>query len=273
MKYRLALVNYLNSVPLGWGFTEGPYHEVFDLTQALPSACADRLQGGEAHIGLIPAIEYARVPGLKVVPNVAIASRQRVRSILLISRRPIESVGRVAVDTSSRTSVALLRVLLSHFYGTPAEFTPHPPDLEAMLAGHDAALIIGDPALRLYDAGYRPGPAPAAGGYRVYDLVEEWRRFTGRPFVFAFWALRPEVELGDRVRLFEKSKRLGLANLDVIVRRHAQLMGLPAEVLRQYLTECVSYDLDAENLDGLAEFYRLAHGLAIIDHPAALQFA
>src|SRR6266852_8802175 len=144
MKYRMALVSYLNSVPLGWGFTEGPYREVFEVSQVLPSVCADQLRRGEVDISLIPAIEYQRVPSLKIIPNIAIASKHKVRSIWLISKRPIDTVQRVAVDTWSRTSVALLQVLLSHFYKIPVRFIPHPPALEAMLADHDAALLIGD---------------------------------------------------------------------------------------------------------------------------------
>lgn len=261
MKNRMSLVSYLNSVPLGWGFTDGPYREAFEVLRSLPAVCADQLRCGEADISLIPAIEYQRVPDLTIIPSIAIASKRKVNSILLIGKRPIAELRRVAVDTSSRTSVAMINVLLSHFYKIPVRYTPWAPHLPSMLEENDAALIIGDPALKVETA-----------GYYVYDLVEEWRRFTGKPFVFAFWAVRAGVDLGEKAVLFEKSKRLGLASLNRIVKRYADAMALPAERVHHYLTECINYDLDDDNIAGLTEFYRLAHTVEIIDKPQDLRF-
>lgn len=261
MKYRISLVSYLNSVPLGWGFTDGPDREAFEVVRSLPSVCADQLRRHEADVSLIPSIEYPRVPELKVIPGIAIASKRKVESILLIAKRPIDKLRSVAIDTSSRTSVALLNVLLSHFYKLSVHYAPCPPRLETMLVDHDGALIIGDPALQA-----------DTGSYPVIDLVEEWRKFTGKPFVFAFWAVRPSVALGHQRFLFESSKRLGLANLETIARRYSEILALPSQRLHHYLTESVNYDLDEENLSGLREFYRLAHQLNILEKPSELRF-
>ena len=136
-------------------------------------------QRGRADIGIIPAITYATIPGLVILPDAAIAAKAAVRSILLVSHKPIDQVNTIAADTSSRSSVALARILCQKLWGRERQFRDFPPDLDAMLAACDAALLIGDPALRVE----RPN-------YFVYDLAEEWRHFTGKPFVFAFWAVR-----------------------------------------------------------------------------------
>jgi len=147
-------------------------------------------------IGIIPAFTYAQIPGLVILPNIAIASKDRVRSILLVSKKPIEDIRTVATDTSSRTSVALLQVLFAKFLGGPRELTPHVPQLEAMLREHDAALLIGDAALEV----------ESIPGYHFYDLAHLWREATGHAFVFAFWALRLDS-------LARKPKGLDLAKL------------------------------------------------------------
>jgi chorismate dehydratase len=261
VKPRISLVHYLNSVPLGWGFTEGPYQNEFDVLLASPANCADQLRDGEADIGLIPSIEYQRIPDLKIIPNIAIAARRRVKSILLVSRQPIENVRQVAADTSSRTSVALLNVLLTHFYRSHVRFSPHRPQLDEMLSDSEAALIIGDPALRV-----------AKPGYKIYDLVAEWHKFTGKPFVFAFWAVRSDVVLADKVGLFEKSKQLGLQNIETIAARYDSMLHLERALIIEYLTDCIRYDLDPENLSGLNLFFKLAHEIGIIDKVKDLVF-
>jgi chorismate dehydratase len=242
-------VQYLNTAPLVWGLMHGSSRGRFDLSFTTPACCADDLRAGRADLGIIPSIEYQRIDGLKVLPGLSIASKHQVRSVLLLARVPLEEVRTVALDTSSRTSAALVQVLLRKFYSFDVTTRPASPNPEAMLRSADAALLIGDPAL-VY-----------AGKARVYDLAEEWRRFTGLPFVFAVWAYRPGPALDPEEvgRGFAHSRDEGLEHLDDIAAEWAPRLGLTAEAVKIYLTENIDYTLDEENLEGLRLFYRLAH--------------
>src|SRR5450755_4520566 len=186
-RLRISAISYLNTAPLMWDFEHGDAGRDFDISYTLPSACARALAQGTADIGIIPAAAYAEMAaldesGLQILPDVAIASRRAVRSILLVSRVPIEQVRTVALDTSSMTSVALTKILFEKWLGGGRTFVPMAPDLDAMLAEHDAGLLIGDPALKV-----------DRSRYETLDLAEEWIRHTGKPFVFAFWAVRREA--------------------------------------------------------------------------------
>lgn len=242
-------MQYLNTAPLVWGMVHGSFRGRFDLAFTTPACCAEDLRSGRADVGIIPSIEYQRIDGLKLLPGIAIASKRRVRSVLLLARAPIEQVRSVALDTSSRTSAALVEVILRRFYQLDVLTRPASPDPDAMLRTADAALLIGDPAL-VY-----------AGGARIYDLAEEWRRFTGLPFVFALWAFRPGpgVDSTDLVGDFVASRDQGLAHVEDIAVEWAPRLGLTVEALKIYLTENIDYTLDEENLAGLRLFYRLAH--------------
>ena len=162
-----------------WDFEHGTAGADFDISYTLPSSCATELQVGRADIGIIPAAAYTQIPDLAILPGVAIAARRAVRSILLVSKVPVEKIRTVALDTSSMTSVALTKVLFDRWLGGGRSFTPMAPDLDAMLRNHDAGLVIGDTALKVDRL-----------NYLTIDLAEEWIRFTGKPFVFAFWAVR-----------------------------------------------------------------------------------
>ena len=178
---RASLVDYVNAWPLTWGLLRGAVEGVEALTD-IPSACADRLARGEVEAGLVPSIEAARIPGIRIVRGVGIASRERVRSVILVSREPLEAAKTVALDVASRSSAAMARILFRDLLGMKPEFHTAAPDLGEMLAHHDAALLIGDPALKV-----------DLSGLHVLDLAEGWRRLTGLPFVFAVWAVRPSV--------------------------------------------------------------------------------
>src|SRR5688572_9172905 len=175
----VSAISFLNTAPLMWDFEHSDVGRAFDVSYTVPSACAEALRTGVADIGIIPAVAYHSIPGLRIIPDVCVAARGPVRTILLVSKVPIEQVATVAADTSSRSSVALLRVMLRAWYGGARQFTAMDPYLPLMLAQHDAALIIGDPAF---------GVDPLR--YHTYDLGELWSRHTGKPFVFAFWAVR-----------------------------------------------------------------------------------
>jgi chorismate dehydratase len=249
---RVSVVQYLNTAPLVWGLQHGDQRERYELAFTTPAICADDLATGRADVGIIPSIEYQRIEGLKVLPGLSIASKERVRSVLLLSRVPIEEVRSVALDTSSRTSAALVKILFTRFYGIEVAARGSAPDPASMLRNADAALLIGDPAL-VYK-----------GDAHVFDLASEWRKFTGLPFVFALWALRLFDHHTYLRPDFESSRHQGLAHLGEIAAEWAPRLGFPAEAIRIYLTENIDYTLDEENLAGLRLFYRLAHEVGII---------
>jgi chorismate dehydratase len=259
-RLKLSIVYYLNSLPLAWGFVHGRQRGFFDLDFSSPSHCADLLADGSVDIGLIPSIEYQRIRGAKVISGLSIASKHQVQSVLLVSKVPAERIQTLAIDNSSRTSIVLLRVLLKLKYKAQPTMRSCEPDLGAMLNHSDAALIIGDTALRaVVDDHYR------------YDLAEEWRMLTGKPFVFAFWGVRAGVNLEDP-SVFQESFKYGEAHLDEIVQQQSQKLRLPDFQLHRYLTENINYTLDQENLEGLQLFYQLAAETLGMDTIRAVEF-
>ncbi|MFH1574558.1 MAG: menaquinone biosynthesis protein [Acidobacteriota bacterium] len=254
MKLRVSLVNYLNAQPLGWAFLRGPFRGRYDILPASPARCADLLSEGSADVGLIPSIEYQRIPGLVVLPGMSIAAQNRVRSILLVRRDSRAEVRSVALDHNSRTSAALLRLLLRHRMDLCPDFIPLQPDLAEMLRQCDAALVIGDAALQ----------APE-GAYHVTDLGQMWREWQGKPFVFAFWACRDRSGLpADLGEVFLQAKRWGLDRLEEIALEYSGRLGIPAEALHDYLRCNIDYDLNSEHIEGLNTYYRLAHEAGLV---------
>ena len=271
-KLRISAISYLNTAPLMWDFEHGTEREKaghdFDISYTLPSACARALADGTADIGIIPAAAYAEIPGLLVLPEVAIASRRAVRSILVVSKVPIEQVLTVALDTSSMTSVALTKILFEKWLGGGRAFTGMAPDVDSMLADHDAGLLIGDPALKI-----------DRNRYHTLDLAEEWIRHTGKPFVFAFWAVR-SAALQDRdsaldlPAIFRASRDHGLepASLNQIASEWAPRLGLSQDDVLSYLTENIYYQLDATCREGLQLFYRYAKEVGALASAPELHF-
>jgi len=230
----------------------GPQRGLFDLDFQIPAACADEVASGAADIGIIPSFELTR-QNLEVIPGAGIACHGPVRSILLISARPAGEIRRLAVDSSSRTSVQLARVLLARRFGVEPEFTPHPPDLDAMLRIADAALIIGDPALRI---------DPARLPYHVYDLGQEWMEMTGLPFVFAVWAGRSSVITPDVVEAFQQSCRYGRERIEEIVVAESGRRELAPDLVREYLTRHIVHELGPRDREGMERFLSYARGAA-----------
>jgi chorismate dehydratase len=284
-KLRVSAIAFLNTAPLMWDFDEGrppgeaphfpgeastrnPLYRDFEVEYTLPSRCADALCAGTADIGIVPVAAYASIPDLVVVPDVAIAAKGPVRSILLVSKVPLAQTRTVAADISSRTSVALTQVLYHLWFGRIPELVPQAPDLAAMLARCDSALLIGDPAL-----------AVDRSRYRAWDLAEEWQRLTGRPFVFAFWALRAgsvcESRPGlDVAAVFRNSRDHGLQpdSVSVMARRWSARVGLSAAEVCRYLTQNVHYWLDEPSLLGLDLFYRYAAECGALPAAPPLRF-
>lgn len=268
-RLRISAISYLNTAPLMWDFEHGDSGRHFDISYTLPSDCARALAEGSADIGIIPAAAYTQIPGLQVLPEVAIASRRAVRSILLISKVGIEKVRTVALDTSSMTSVALTKVLFEKWLGGGPKFTSMAPDIDTMLAENDAGLVIGDPALKI-----------DRSRYQAIDLAEEWIRHTGKPFVFAFWAVRtaalqeadPSLDLAA---VFRDSRDHGLEprNVNQIAREWAPRLDISESDVRSYLTENIHYQLDAGCLEGLQLFYHYAAEIGALPGEPQLQFA
>jgi chorismate dehydratase len=266
----VAASSYLNAAPLCYSFIYGGQTERCRfLSDAAPARCAELLAEGRADAALIPVIEYQRIPDLKVVSGACVASKASVRSVLLASRVPITDVRSVALDTSSRTSAALIRIILHRFYALSPSYRTSPPSIEAMLETDDAALIIGDPAM-LIDR----------SSLYVYDLAEEWRKHTGLPFVFAFWAVRSDsaawaenqsASTGERID-FLAAKREGVGHTDDLADIYSAQLGLPRGELISYLTENISYDLDGESLGGLKLYYELARECGLIEEARGLVF-
>ena len=266
-KLRISAISYLNTAPLMWDFEHGNAGSRFEISYTIPSACARALADGSADIGIIPAAAYTQIPGLQILPDVAIASRQAVRSILLVSKVPVEKIRSVALDESSMTSVALAKLLLQ-WLGLNPQYDSMQPDIEKMLASHDAGLLIGDPALQVDRT-----------RYFTLDLAEEWIRVTGRPFVFAFWAVRGEAlkesdPVTDLPKIFRNSRDHGLepANLGKIVDEWSARLNLSAGEVRSYLTQNIHYRLDPACLDGLRLFYRHASEIGALPVAPELRF-
>jgi chorismate dehydratase len=266
-RMRISAISYLNTAPLMWDFERGAAGKGFEISYTVPSQCAVELKRGSADIGIIPSAAYATVPGLAILPGIAIAAKQAVRSILLVGKKPIEQIRTVALDNSSLTSVALVRILFSKFWKSTPRFVSLHPDLEAMLADHDAALLIGDPALQV-----------DRSKYATWDLAEEWIRFTGKPFVFAFWAVTQDAAQrapADLAAIFQRSRDNGLEpqNLAAIAETWSLRLGMQRMDVIEYLTANIHYYLDTACLEGLRLFYRYSHECNVIPRIPELHFS
>lgn len=249
----VCAVSYLNTSPLVWGFERTALGERIRLEYALPSACADRVREGTADIGILPVIEIAR-QGLDWLPSTGIACRGAVRSILLISKVPMDRIRTVAGDLGSRTSVMLTRVLLAERFGCQPSVLPMRADLDEMLREADAALIIGDPALLL-------DPIALRLDYEVWDMGEEWWKHTGLPMVFALWSGakgRIDARMDD---LFIESCRYGLAHLDEVLDIECPKRSIPRDLGHAYFTRHIVFELNERDLEGMHAYLKLARAL------------
>jgi chorismate dehydratase len=286
-KLRVSIVEFLNTAPLVWGFTDGPLAGRYDLSFTVPSLCAEALRAGAADIAIIPAIEYQRIPNLVLLPDMAVAAKGEVRSILVLAKKPVQLAKRIALDTNSRSSVALVRLLCRGLWNISPEFVDAAPDPAAMLAGADAALLIGDPALRVrvqMDAlqakrAAAPGagccggddgdlPVPGVDTLFIYDIAQQWREMTGKPCVLAVWAGRRDVVTPQVVADFLASRDFGLSRIGEIAEGASLKLDLPPQALESYLRESIDFSLDAENLAGLNLYFNQCAQAGLI--PAAV---
>ena len=252
---RVAASSSLNTAPLIWSFSRGRRRgEVELLTDTAPARCADMLARGLVEAALVPVIEYQRLPETAVVPGVCVGARRAVHSVVLVTRGArLGEVGSVALDTSSRTSAALVEVIFREFLGRAPRLEQFEPDLARMLGRHDAALVIGDPAMTFERA-----------GLRVYDMAALWREHTGLGFVFAMWMAQRGASERVRAVDFAAARDEGLAGVGEIAAEYERELGRPRAELVRYLTENISFTLDEELRAGLELFFRLAHKHGVI---------
>jgi chorismate dehydratase len=276
---KISVVKYLNSIPLAWGLLEGPQKNQFEPVLHTPAECADQLKEGKVDIGLIPSIEFQRIAGTKIIPGPVVSSRHRVRSVLLISNKPLHEVKTVAADSTSRTSVTLAKIIFNEFYHTRPDFRSAEADLANMLAQSDAAVLIGDKALQFMQENELPnevrqkaflkyGPEPLA----VFDMAERWKFLTGLPFVFAFWAARSGFTDERVAEALRASREYGLSHIPDIAKRYAELLSLKEEFLREYLTNNVHYFMDEACVESLRLFYDMAAKVGAIKSARTVEF-
>jgi chorismate dehydratase len=257
---RLGAVGYLNARPLVFGLELR--NDLFRLRFDVPSKCAALLHEGSIDVGMIPSIEYlrGRSPYL-IAPGMGIVSDGAVASVAVFSTRPIERVRSIAIDTSSRTSTALVQILCREAFGMEPELVPMPPSIGGMVGRCDAALLIGDPALYL-DCEDR--------GLLKVDLGESWTELTGLPFVWAFWAGRPGALSADHIAALVAARNAGVAASDEIADTYC---GPDRSALgRAYLRDNIRYTLDERATAGLVLYYQLAEKHGVVDSTRAPEF-
>jgi chorismate dehydratase len=276
-RVRLGAVGYLNARPLVYGLDSSPQ---FDLRYDVPSECARLLHAGAIDVGLIPSIEYLRGGPYRIAPDLAIASRGPVASVAIYTTRPIADVRSIALDTSSRTSVALVSVLCARRFRIRPALESRGPDLTDMLGHCDAALLIGDNALLLDHESFplplgtsakplAPSPQPRL---EKIDLGEAWTTLTGLPFVWAFWAGRPDALNDDDVRALGRARDAGVTCSDAIAREY--FPGSPAHqaIGAAYLRDNIKYHLGDDERAALELFYRYAVEAGVVEQENALRF-
>ncbi len=258
---RAGSVQYLNARPLVHGLEARD--DLFSLRFDVPAKCASLLHEGSVDLGLIPTIEYLRRPGYLVVPDIAVTSNGPVASVAIFTKRPATAIRSIAIDSSSRTAVALLRILCAQWFDIEPTFVTMRPDLPAMLKRCDAALLIGDVALYTEHE---------TTDLEKIDLGEEWTTMTTLPFVWAFWVGRPGIVEPVHLEALDAARVAGVGALEAIAAKHAADDEDQAEVARAYLQDNVQFELTAEGLAGLKKFYGTACDLGIVQSRAPVRF-
>ena len=256
---RISASSYSNTAPLVWSFLYGRNRGRIELIMdTAPARSAELLAQDRVDAALVPVIAYQLIENASLIPSVCVGAKSRVRSVCLVTRgEDLEQVRSVSLDISSKTSVALTKIIFREFLGFEPEWRDARPDLEAMLAESDCALLIGDPALVIDET-----------VYRKFDLAALWKKFTGLGFVFAMWMTRRAACGID----FASARDEGLAHLDEIVSNYETDIRLPREELRTYLSQNISYSLDSAMQEGLGLFYSLAHKHRLIKGVKPLKF-
>lgn len=266
-RLRIGAVSFLNTKPLIYPILNGELQtEDIDLSVHVPSRLATLLRKNELDIGLIPIVEYFRAndqgKGYRILPNISITSRGSVLSIRLFSRVPIQDIQQIALDTNSRSSVALLRILLTEKYKLSPTLVSCDPSIDPAIVETEAVLLIGDAALKNLGA-----------TKYSFDLGTAWHELTGLPFVYACWVARGEIELGDAPNLLLEAKDRGTTQITEIARIESKKLGLPENFCKDYLQHHIHYDLDDSAIAGLEHFYKLAVKNGLVGSGQTLSFA
>ena len=289
-KLRVSVVEFLNTAPLVWGFTEGPLAGKYDLSFTVPSQCAESLRRGDADVAIIPAIEYQRMDDVVILPDIGVAASGEIRSLLVVAKKPIERAKRIALDTGSRATAALVRMLAAGYWNITPEFVDAAPNPSEMLQEADAALIIGDPALRIAVkldtlSGKLPSgeqccqgdpdelPVPGFAMLFVYDVAQQWHEMTGKPCVLAVWAGKRDAITPELVADFQASKEYGVQRMRDIAEAASVKLDLPTAALERYLSENIDFNLGEENLAGLRLYFEKAAQLGLTPGNKPLEFA
>ena len=256
---RIAASSYSNTAPLVWSFLYGKNHGRVELIlDNAPVRSAELLQQDRVDAALVPVICAQTIENVRLIPDVCVGARDRVRSVCLVTDgKDLNEVKSVALDVSSKTSVVLTKIIFREFLGFEPEWHDAEPNIDTMLSAADAALIIGDPALALSE------PPALAGGqnYRIFDLAQLWHQHTGLGFVFAMWMTRRKVCTID----FAAARDEGLAHIDEIATNFAPQIGFTADEMRRYLTESIAYSIDDSMKSGLELYFKLAAKHKLID--------
>jgi chorismate dehydratase len=231
------------------------------VTDAAPARCADLLAQGEVAAALVPIIEYQRIPELRVVPDVCVGSHAAVRSVVLVSKfADLNCVRSIALDASSRTSQALVKIIFREFVGWEPDWESCRPDLRMMMERNDAALLIGDPAMKI-----------PAENLHVFDLASLWRRYTDTGFVFAMWMARAGALEAIRDVDFAGARDEGLEQIERIISQCENDEPLPREEIRKYLTDNITFHVDDSLDKGMRLYFELAAKHGLIENNKPLQ--
>lgn len=262
-KPRVAASSYLNSAPLIWSFQQGSHLDAVQLvTDAAPARCADLLSRGEVEAALVPVIEYQRIPEIQIVPDVCVGSHLAVRSVVLVSNfDDLKAIRKVALDVSSRTSQALVRIIFREFLEFEPEWKSSSPDVRAMLESNDAALVIGDPGMTI----------PLDDVY-VFDLASLWHGFTGTGFVFAMWMMAASAARSLGGLDFAGARDDGLENVERIIDQYEKQLPLSREEIKSYLTENITFQIDEALAQGMQLYFELAAKHKLIETNKPIQF-
>jgi chorismate dehydratase len=253
--FRLAASTYLNSAPLVWSFLHGSKRDTVDFIEAVPARCAQLLSQNEVDAALVPVIEYQRIPGGALVPDVCVGSQNEVLSVVLVSQNTqLDNIRSIALDDSSRTSATLVKIIFREFLEREPEWTTRSPNLDEMLDRNEAALIIGDPGMTF-----------PRTGLKVWDMAALWRNYTGLGFVFAMWMVRNEAIDVD----FAGARDEGVTKIEEIVRAYEDRIPMD---LRRYLTENIVYRIDESMQRGLQLYFDLAHKHRLIERVKPLRY-
>ena len=260
MTIRISASSYLNTAPLVWSFLYGQNHGKVELIlDNAPARSAELLSQRRVDAALVPVFAYQSIDDIYLVPDVCVGAHDRVRSVCLVTRgEDLSEVKNVALDSSSRTSVALTKIIFREFIGIEPKWQDAEPNVDAMLKASDCALLIGDPALRL-----------AQTNYRVFDLAEVWNKFTGLGFVFAMWMSRAARTAID----FNASRNEGIAHVEEIIGNYLSEVPLTRDDIRNYLTANISYSVDENMREGMELYFKLALKHQLVSEVKPLRYA